>query len=115
MKSRTLFAALLGICLIGLTGCIRSMVPRTHISGTIAGQPFTIEAPKDAKLRGLEVIAEADGSVSIAIAELETRMNPDVISTTADAQVKMFEAVGREIRTTAAAVGTSGASTVIIK
>lgn len=115
MKSRTFTAALLGLSLIGLTGCVSNVIPRTHISGTIAGQPFTIEAPKDAKLRGLEVIAEADGSVSIVIGELETRMNPDVITTTADAQAKIFRTFGEELRSTAAAVATSGASTVITK
>jgi hypothetical protein len=94
---------LLSLCsLVLLTGCIAHSVPRTKITGSIAGQPFTLEAPKDADLRGLAIIAENDGAVSIEIESLVTRMNPEVITTTAEGQVKMISAVGAEIRATSA-------------
>jgi hypothetical protein len=88
---------LISILTVGLlaTGCsIRNSVPRTSIAGSIAGQPFTIDAPKNTDLKGLEILAEADGSVIIKVESLITKMDPEVITTTGDAQVKMLQAAG---------------------
>jgi hypothetical protein len=73
---------------------MRDQVPRTAIAGTIAGQPFTIEAPKDCELQNLEVVAAADGTVKIKVESLVTRMNPEVITTTADGLAKQITAAG---------------------
>jgi len=84
-----LFAAL---ALVFLTGCIGSMVPMTKIGGTLAGQPFTLQIPKDLDLEGLKLVTQTNGTVTAEIMKLRSRMNPEVISTTGDAQAKLISA-----------------------
>lgn len=87
------------IPLLVLTGCV--VVPKTIINGQINGQPFSISSPKDSTITGLLIIASSN-SVSVKIESLSTRMNPDVITTTGDAQIKMIQAISTA---TAQAVG----------
>lgn len=75
-----------------ITGCVA--VPKTKISGSLGGQPFTLEAPKDGDLQGLELSAETNGSVHMHIDHLTVKMNPDVISQTASGQVQIINATG---------------------
>lgn len=80
------------------TGCIAASVPRTTITGSLGGKPFSVSAPKDCDLESLTVKAETNGILSIALKNLRTRMSPDVITTTGDAQVKLITAVGEQVR-----------------
>lgn len=80
------------IPLLAITGCMS--VPTTHIKGAIAGQPFDIETPKDSTLAGLD-ISVATNAVHLHIDTLQARMNPDVITTTGDAQAKMISAASQ--------------------
>jgi hypothetical protein len=86
------------LLLIFTTGCIARSVPRTSIAGSIGGRPFKIEAPKDISLSQLKISADTNGVVSISIESLTARMNPDVITTTAEGQVKMIHAIGEQMR-----------------
>jgi hypothetical protein len=87
---------LLPLLLIAMTGCVGSMVPRTKVTGSIAGQPFTLESPKDSELTGLEITSEGKDTfgttnrVTIKIQSLKARMNPEVITTTADGESKLI-------------------------
>lgn len=82
--------------IILLSGCVGSMVPMTKITGSIAGQPFTLQSPKDSELTGLEISAEGKDTfgttnhVTLKIQSLKATMNPEVITTTADAQAKLI-------------------------
>lgn len=76
-----------------LSGCIAASVPKTVITGSIGGKPFTLSSPKDSDLAGLKITADTNGAVSITLTSLAVRMNPDVITTTGDAQVKLVNAV----------------------
>lgn len=78
------------IALLSLTGCIGSMVPMTKIQGTLSGQPFTLQIPKDLDLEGLELLTQTNGTVTAKITKLRSRMNPEIISTTGDAQAKLI-------------------------
>jgi hypothetical protein len=96
-----------------LAGCVGSMVPMTKISGTIAGQPFTLQSPKDSELTGLEIIAEGKdtfgntNTVTLKIQSLKAKMNPDVITTTGDAQSKL---ISTSVQAGAAAAGQGAAA-----
>jgi hypothetical protein len=79
-----------------LTGCVGSMVPMTKISGTISGQPFELQSPKDSELTGLEIVAQGKDTfggtniVTVKIQSLKAKMSPEVITTTGDAQAKLI-------------------------
>jgi len=98
MKPKLLIVAML----LPLCGCMNMLVPKTVISGEISGAPFMLSSPKDATLNGLKVTSWNMGAfsnhVSIEIQSVTSKMNPEVITTTADGQVKLIEAVGTQVR-----------------
>ena len=118
-------AALSIVLILLLTGCVSSIVPKTRISGTIGNQPFTLESPKDSKMKNLviEVIGHNQfgdtNFTRIKLESLEANMNPEVITTTAAAQQVLIQTVGQEIRATGqfigGAVASGGASAVVPK
>lgn len=73
-----------------LCGCVA--VPKTTITGTISGQPFTLSSPKNSTLTNLDVTASTNGSVSIHVGSLVTVMDPAVITTTAEGEAKLVQA-----------------------
>ncbi len=91
----------LGLCLIGMlaitsTGCqsVRDTVPATQISGSLGNKPFSITAPKDVSIEHFKASVETNGTVSVEINNLNAKVNPDVITTSGDAQAKITEAQG---------------------
>lgn len=72
-----------------LTGCIGQTVPKTSISGTMLGQPYSLNCPKDVTITNLEITASSN-MVSVKIQGLSSKMNPDIITTTGDAQSKLI-------------------------
>lgn len=85
----------LAACLAAaLAGCanVNANTPHTSIRGQIAGQPFSIDNPKDTVLDDLSVSANTNGAASIHIAHLSTVMNPTVVSATGEAGAKLVEA-----------------------
>jgi uncharacterized membrane protein len=90
-----------------LCGCMAWQVPKTTIAGSIGGKPFYLSSPKNTTLSGLQVTAATNGTVSISVSNLTAQMDPNVITTTADAQVKMINAVAASV---AGAVGTATAA-----
>ena len=85
-----LFPVALAYAAAHLTGCVA--VPKTTITGSIAGQPFAISSPKDSTLNGLLITANTNG-VSVKIDSLTAKMNPDIITTTAAGQKAMIDAI----------------------
>lgn len=79
---------LIPILALALCGCVN--VPKTIISGTIDGWPFSISSPKDSQVIGLEITSNTNG-VHIHIDSLAARMNPEVITTTGEAQAKLLK------------------------
>jgi hypothetical protein len=92
-----------------LPGCMALSVPRTVIRGEIAGQPFELVTPKDSELTDLLIEVRGTDAwggsnyTAVSIGGLRANMNPQVITTTADGQVKLIQAVGSELRATGAA------------
>lgn len=97
LHSLLLLAAAAALC-----GCTALSVPRTQITGSVGGQPFSLASPKDSTLIGLKVTASSNGVMSVIIERLECRMNPDVVSTTSKAQVDLVNAVADGVTRAAA-------------
>ena len=76
----------------GALGTLNANTPHTTIKGQIAGQPFSIENPKDTVLEGLAVTASTNGTASIKIERLATVMNPVNTAATGDATAKIVDA-----------------------
>jgi hypothetical protein len=89
---------LLLLSVVLVAGCVN--VPRTTITGSIGGKPFTFSGPKDCSLGSLVIAASTNGEVTITVSNLQTKMNPEVITTTGAAQTAMI----KEILTGAAAI-----------
>lgn len=103
-----LVAAIAALSLTGcLTGCMALSVPRTTVSGKIAGQPFSISSPKDSELNGLAITVTTNGNVSITITSLKATMDPAVIQMTGTAQAQIITAVANGV---ASSMGTAAGS-----
>jgi curli biogenesis system outer membrane secretion channel CsgG len=96
MKQLVSIAAIALLC----SGCL--MVPKTSITGTLGGQPFSLASPKDSTLVGLRLEAATNGTMQLRIERLECRMNPDVVSMTGKAQVDLVNAVAAGVSNAAA-------------
>lgn len=108
MKKIKLQTVVLSIGLACLTGCVGWIVPKTSITGSVGGQPFSLQSPKDVEIGSLNVKAETNGTLSLCISNMVSKNNPAVIQTTADAQVQLINAVGAQIMQ-AASKGAAGA------
>lgn len=96
MKRILTLTGLAALC----SGCL--MVPKTSISGTLGGQPFSLASPKDSTLVGLRLEASTNGTMLLRVERLECRMNPDVVSMTGAAQVNLVNAVASGVSAAAA-------------
>lgn len=98
-----------GLVLLGcsLTGCtsVRNNVPVTRFSAFIGGKPCQFEGPKDFKADLIEFRAETNGSVSLIISNINSAMNPEVITMTGAAFEKMQDANTRMVEKIANEVG----------
>lgn len=94
-KTKVLLA---GLSLLLCAGCVNLIVPKTTIKGSIAGAPFAISSPKDSTLNGLNIVAYTNGEVQVHIDSLTAKMNPDVISMSAAAQVDIINAMSAAIQ-----------------
>lgn len=120
---KILLAVMVAVMVAVLCGCVN--VPKSKISGTINGIPFTVESPKDSKLQGLTVEVRGTDNFGgtnfarVRLDSMEAHMNPEVITTTGDAQVKLVNAIGEHIikgmGAAAAAAGTGGGSLLLPK
>ena len=78
---------------------LNANTPHTTIKGFVAGQPFSIENPKDTILEGLDVTAGTNGTACIHIGKLSTVMNVANTAATAEAQVQNTTAIFNGVNT----------------
>lgn len=79
-------------------GCsLRQAYPETQISGYLNGQPFTIHAPKDSTLTGLDVVADTNGSIRVHIDHLQCSLNPTNLASAAEGQAAIVNATGEAV------------------
>src|ERR1700742_3100029 len=77
-SERSRFLILLaGVALCAANGCsLRQAYPETQIRGYINGQPFSIQAPKDATLTGFDATTATNGAIHVHIDALQASHNP---------------------------------------
>lgn len=104
---------LLPLLVLPLCGCMNLAVPKTTISGTIAGQKFSISSPKDSEMIGLTVTADPSGAVAVEIKSLKANMNPSVITMTGQAEAQVISAVAAGVANAmGSAAGAAAASAI---
>ena len=92
-KTRSLISGI--FIALALSGCV--MVPKTIITGSLGGAPFTFSGPKNCTLGSMVITAGTNGSLSLVISNLQTIMDPAVITTTGDAQAKLITATANGV------------------
>jgi len=107
----TILTALIG------PGCVRDSVPVYKLTVDLRKGQAAITNPKDTTITNLKVSSDTNGAVSVSADSISSKMNPDVITTTGDAQVKMINAIGdnvtKGIAAGAAAAGSGGTSAIL--
>ncbi len=100
------------IGLVGLlAGCSVNMaIPKTKVTGSLGGQPFSLETPKDNDLVGLDVTCETNGTVRVHIDKLTARLNPDNVANAGTAQAAIIGATGEAVAKSFAAGAAAGAA-----
>lgn len=111
MKKTILIIASAAMC-VAFTGCttVRDAVPATEFSAYLNGKPARFTGPKDLKADSITFRAETNGAVSLEIKGLDAKTNPDVITTTGDAQAKITAAQGKAITDAIKEVATGAAA-----
>ncbi len=104
---RNLGLLMLALAGFALAGC--AVVPKTKITGAIAGQPFSLSSPKDSELKDLEVSVVQTGTntttAKIKIGSLSAKMNPDVISSQGAANAAVMNAAASLVEKAGASLG----------
>jgi len=90
----------LAVLVAGLSGCalFESAVPTTRISGTIAGQQFSLSNPKDTCITNLVVEVSTNGSARLSIGGLSSVNNSNVVSAGYSGQAELVTAAGNQIQ-----------------
>lgn len=90
------------IPLLALVGCStpRDIVPQTEITGSLGGKPVKVALPKDMKAKEIKFSSDTNGCVEVSIKEIETRMNPDVITVSTKGYADMRDADSRFVKET---------------
>jgi len=90
---------LIAAAMLPLYGCMNLSVPKTKITIVdAAGRPLGgIESPKDSEYNDVTLECVNQGpftnSLKLKVGSVKTRMNPDVITTTGEAQAKMIKEI----------------------
>ena len=86
--------AVLAIVLaVAATGCT-SAVPTSKLSGTIAGQTFTLSSPKNTTISNLVVEVATNGTAKISIGALSSVNDSNVISAADSGQAQIIKEQG---------------------
>ena len=86
-----LLAILAGGCTVG------QAVPKLRLTVDPKTHAVVLENPKDTTVKNFRAEVTASGSSIVTFDSLTTVMNPDVITTTGEAQAKMITATGQVV------------------
>lgn len=84
-------------------------MPKTQVTGSLGGKPFSLETPKDNDLVGLDVTCDTNGAVRVHIDKLTSNLNPTAVSNAGAAQAQIITATGDAV-TKAVQAGASAAA-----
>lgn len=88
MKVACLIVFLPIVLLIGCT--TREVVPVTKMTGSLMGKPYDFSFPKDVDLESMKLSATTNGDLTMEMKGLKTRMNPAVITSSAEGTALMI-------------------------
>ena len=77
-----------------MVGSLNQNTPHLSLSGTIAGQSFTLTNPKDTTINGFSLQIATNGTVSMTISNLTTVENPTNIVDTGNGMAQVINANG---------------------
>lgn len=101
------------------TGCIAQSVPRLSLTVDPVTHTVALSNPKDTTIKNFHAEVQTNGASIVTFESLTTVMNPDVITTTGDAQAKLITATGQAVVNAISGAGTAaataGVSTLIPK
>lgn len=113
MKNKSKILSLLFILsAFVLPGCIGQSVPRTKLTINPLTHQVTIDNPKDTTIKNFSAAVDPTGGSRVTFDSLTTVMNPDVITTTGEAQAKIVTATATAV-TQAIAVGAATAAKTV--
>ena len=110
MKNKMKTIGLAAILLAGVTfsGCtVGQSVPKLKLTVNPMTHEVNLQNPKDTTIKNFHAEVTTNGTSIVTFDQLTTVMNPDVITTTGDAQAKMIKATGDAIT---AAVNSAGSA-----
>jgi hypothetical protein len=81
-----------------LTGCVASAVPKLTMTIDPVTHSVALSNPKDTTIHNFHAEVNPDGSSLVTFDTLTTVMNPDVITTTGDAQAKLIAATAAAVQ-----------------
>ncbi|MCX6896314.1 MAG: hypothetical protein NTZ16_12615 [Verrucomicrobia bacterium] len=99
-------SSILALALLAGCGTMRDAVPVTTLTIDPVTHNVALSNPKDTTIKNFHAEVTTNGSV-VTFDSLTTVMNPDVITTTGDAQAKMIAATGEAVTKAVAAAGTA--------
>jgi hypothetical protein len=99
MKSKLSILLTTLLCTIGMAGCalFQSPVPTTKIKGSIGGQSFSLENPKNTTLSNLSVTVSSNGSAALTIGSVTSVNDSNVIDAAYAGQAAIVAATGTAI------------------
>ena len=87
--------AALGAAAFVFSGCtVGQSVPRLKLAVDPVTHSVTLDNPKDTTIKNFRAEVQTNGTSIVTFDSLTTVMNPDVITTTGDAQAKLITAAG---------------------
>ena len=78
--------------ILAFSGCVSSPVPASHLSGTIAGQKFVMDFPKNTTITNLTVKIETNGAASLTLGYLSAVNDSNVIGSSFAGQAGLVSA-----------------------
>lgn len=101
--------------IILLAGCAGQQVPYRTITGDLHKGTFKIKAPNDFQIGSLDVVATADGAVSVKLTQANAAMNPAVIQSSGVVTADAINAFGTQFsKAFAAGIQAAGKAVVPI-
>ena len=94
---KILISLAVGLVAVALTGCVAQSVPRLSLKVNPVTHEVTLSNPKDTTIKNFSAIVTPGGVSSVSFDSLTTVMNPDVITTTGEAQAKLISATGEAV------------------
>ena len=97
-NSKWLVLTALAVASTFLTGCVASAVPRLTMTIDPVTHTVALSNPKDTTIHNFHAEVQTNGASIVTFDTLTTVMNPDVITTTGDAQAKLLAATAAAVQ-----------------